>query len=111
MKNISNNPVSQKLKDFDELELIVPSSEWNQLLLNKLAGVKQHSHSAFLTTKMIVAVTLIIIVNIGFIVKITNSRDQQIQTKQSISYQSNNRDTDLQMLSKELLINSISTND
>lgn len=109
--NISNNSISQKLKEFDELGIIEPTSEWNRSLLDKLAVTNKQSRSPLRKVQISVAIALIIIVNIGFIVTITNSNNQQGTLKQSLSYQSADRDKELQTLSKELLINPISTND
>ena len=45
-QNISNNIALQKLKEFEELGGIEPTSEWSRSLVDKLSIPQTHSYSS-----------------------------------------------------------------
>jgi hypothetical protein len=93
-----NNIVLQTLMEFENMPDIQPTTGWNQELMGKLAKTKPYSPSILPRTSIAAIVLLIILVNIGFILKsvIINSGNNL------------HRNNELQVISKELLINPIS---
>jgi hypothetical protein len=89
--------IQQTLFEYEALASIEPSDEWQQSLLLKLAAKKPQADTSFSTKTAIVIGLLFIGVNMGFIfTKMTEKEDLT------------NRDTVLQTISKELLINPLS---
>ena len=95
-----NNRVSQTLQEFESIENIQPSSEWNDLLMQKLSLAKPNSLAKFSSPKFAVLILFVVMANIGFVFK-TVMHDTQ---------QTPNRDKELQVISNELLINPSSIN-
>jgi hypothetical protein len=93
---VSKN-VLQKLDEFDKIGYIHPTDYWNQTLMEKLASVKVNTGSDFPRTKFSVVLLVLFLVNLGFIMNAI-LRDNG---------KSLNRNTELQTISKELLINPI----
>ncbi len=87
--------VSQKVREFESLEDIQPSSDWNQTLMNRLATSRIHSGPDFPPAKSALALIFIILINIGVILSMISNN-----TRQSFS-----RSNELQAISKEFLIN------
>ncbi len=95
-----NNRVSQTLQEFESMENIQPSSEWNDSLMQKLSVAKPNSIARFSSSKYALLMLLVVIANIGFIFKTTMNESQQTPS----------REKELQVISKELLSNSSSIN-
>ena len=95
-----NNEITQKLTEFDSLENIELSSNWNDSLLKKINQSQKHSLLRLNTTKFTFILVLIMLVNIGLFLNL------MLGHKQNISQRCN----DLQIISKELLINPVSLN-
>ncbi len=90
--------VLRKLKDFEEMEAIHPSSIWNQSLMDRVSITKKASASSMVSTKFALGVLFFFIINIGlFIHTLSNNSKQALQ-----------RNDELKLISKELLINPIS---
>jgi hypothetical protein len=87
--------VSQKVREFESLEDIQPSSDWNQSLMARLATSKVHPGPEFPTGKSALALTFIILINIGVILSMISNNNRQ----------SFSRSNDLEAISKEFLIN------
>lgn len=90
-----NNSALQLLNEFETQENIQPSDDWNQSLMNKLATAKPHSNIKFSINKFVVITLLIVLINIGFFLNIIIH-----DPLQNVS-----RNKELQIVSKELLIN------
>ena len=95
-----NNRVSQTLEEFESMESIQPTSEWNDSLMQKLSVAKQNSIAGFSLSKYAVVMLFVVIANIGFVFKTVINDSQQTP----------NRDKELQVIVKELLINPGSIN-
>ena len=98
-KNISNNiKVMDALKEFETIENIEPSDDWNRSLMERLSSVKPRSASIFPSTKMLVAIVFVVTINIYFLLNAL-----VIHSGYSV-----HRNNDLKVISRELLINPIS---
>ena len=95
-----NNKVTQTLNIFERIQDIEPSSDWNQLLMSRLASTKQNSNFVIPSSKLSAIIIFFIIINLGIIINIFKEN----------SHESFSRNKELQVISKELLINPISTN-
>jgi hypothetical protein len=96
-----NNKVEQTLMEFETMGNIQPSADWNQSLMKRVASSKPYSSSIFYSVNLaIVTILIIILINLGFI----------LNTIINDSRQSLNRSNDLEVISKELLINLNSVN-
>jgi hypothetical protein len=95
-----NNEVLHKLADFEQVGNILPSKEWNDALVSRIAMIKSKTSSKHLVTKYTFIIILIILINIGFIlnsfIRITNH--------------SSGRNNELNVISKELMVNPVSIN-
>ena len=90
-----NSRIQQTLHEFESLEIIQPSSDFNQLLMNKLASKSITPEKSYETAKSAVALFFIIIINIGIILSfITKDNGQSLL-----------RGNELRAVSKEFLIN------
>jgi hypothetical protein len=99
-ESVLKSKVLKMLNDFDTMEDIQPSANWNQSLMNRLSSLKPHSNSNFLPTRFVVVVLLFVLVNLGFILSsVIGDSNQALQ-----------RNSELLAISKELLINPISLN-
>ena len=98
-QTVLNNEVLKSLNEFDTLGTIQPSAQWNESLMEKLATSKPSS-SVLPKTKFTVIVLLIVLFNIGFILKVMINNSGKTQ----------NRNSELSVISKELLINPITIN-
>ena len=94
------NRVSQVLHEFDSLENLQPSTEWNDSLMQKLSVTKPNSIALYSTSKLAILILFVVMANVGFIFKTVMNDSQQIPS----------RANELQVISKELLINSSSIN-
>lgn len=93
IKPESNNEVQSKLDLFEKMESILPSESWENALDQKLkSGSRSHYNSLNLKVGLVV---VILIINLGFIVNSVFLKDTSISKTQ----------TDLNLISKELLIN------
>lgn len=88
--------VLQKLDEFDAIETIHPTAEWNNSLMNKLSSSKRNKRNGNSPVGIAIIVIFIVVINIGFLIKslIDNTDNSQ------------QRDMDYQVISKELFINS-----
>jgi hypothetical protein len=93
--------VQQKLVDFDNVRSIQPSEEWSQSLLTRLEKSRHSSNARFTSTRFILAVLLLILINLGFML------NSVIRNSEKTYYHNN----DLQIISEQLLINPTSLND
>jgi hypothetical protein len=92
-----NSKVSQKLADFEMVGNIMPSSEWNELLMKRISVADSGSRSNHSVTKYTIVMIFIVLVNLGFIV---NSLARNTQ-------RSSDRTSDLNTISKEMMVNPI----
>ena len=90
-----NSKVQKSLLEFESIENIDISEDWNNNLMNKISTSK--SKSSITNSKITFVVLLIILLNIGFI----------LNTLFSSSEKSTHRTKVLQVVSKELLINQL----
>ncbi|MEI6822377.1 MAG: hypothetical protein WCL51_10595 [Bacteroidota bacterium] len=90
-----NNRVLQTLSMFDEIGDIDSTADWSQSLMNKIASVKQQSASGLPKTRFVVATLLILLINVGFVLNTMLNSSQKNTTHKS----------ELQLISKELLVN------
>jgi hypothetical protein len=95
-----NNKVLNKIKEFESIDEIQPSSDWNQSLMEKIGSTKQYSRENFTIAKYSFMIILFILINLGFIIKMMNKDIQP----------SIERGQELQKISKEFLINPNSIN-
>jgi hypothetical protein len=95
-----SNKIIQRLNEFETLEYLNPSANWNQSLMNKLTSAKLKATSKISTNKPFIMVLFIVLINIGFIL------NEVIGDSRQAKY----RDKELQVISKELLINPVSIN-
>jgi hypothetical protein len=95
-----NNDLLKTIEVFDNIAVLHPSEEWNQSLMTRLVSVKPYATPVSMTTKISVLVVFIVLLNVGFILNafISNSH-RRVQ-----------RNNDLKVISKELLINPVSIN-
>lgn len=89
-----NNQISQRLMEFESMDVIHPTADWSNSLMERLYSVKPNYSPIISSVKFTIAVLLIFIINIGFVL-ISIFNDSQ---------QSTLRDKELQIISKELLI-------
>jgi hypothetical protein len=89
--------VLQKLNEFETIESIQPSSEWNRSLMEKLDTVKPFKSKGYSSVGIAVIVIFVVVINLGFLLKSLMDNTEKSQQ----------RDADLKVISKELLINSI----
>jgi hypothetical protein len=95
-----NRKISKMLHDFESIENIQPSREWNKSLMDKLGCTKPASASKLPSTGIAFAFLLFVLINLGFVVN----------TMLNGSNLGNSSDKDLLVISKEFLINPISLN-
>ena len=95
MQQELHNRVTQTLLEFESMENIQPSAEWNDSLTQRLSATKQNSTPKSSSTNFALMMLFMILVNIGFIFK----------TMINDSLQISNRNKELQVVSKELLFN------
>ncbi len=91
-----NNRASRALHEFDSMENLQPSAEWHDSLMEKLAVVKPNSIATYSSSKLAILIFFVLMTNIGFVFKTVRNDSQQIPR----------RANELQLISKELLINS-----
>jgi hypothetical protein len=99
-ESILGDKILQKLNEFETLENIQPSEGWNQSLMQKIGSASANPIKGLSAAKFVVAALFILLVNIGFILN-SVIRD----SKQSVSH-----DSELQIISKEFLVNPVSIN-
>ena len=95
-----NNRVSQTLQEFESMENIQPSVEWNDSLMQRLSVAKQNSTTTFNSLKYVVVILFVVMANIGFALKVIRNNSEQ----------TSDRAKELQLISKELLSNPTSVN-
>ncbi len=94
------NRVSQALHEFYSMENLQPSDEWKDSLMQKLSVAKPNSIVTYSTSKLAIIILFIIMANVGFVFRTIMKDSQQIPR----------RANELQVISKELLINSSTIN-
>lgn len=92
--------VQQKLDEFERMDKIYPSADWNSSLMGKISSANQYSPVKFSTIRMNVLLLILILINVGFL----------LTTLAADSLKDRNRATDLRVISHELLINPVSIN-
>ena len=95
-----NNEITRKLTEFGSIENFELSADWNNSLLKKIDHSQKHSLLRLNATKFTFILVLITLLNIGLFL------NSMLINKQTISHRCN----DLQVISKELLINPVSLN-
>ncbi|CAN5533473.1 hypothetical protein BH11BAC2_BH11BAC2_16480 [soil metagenome] len=96
-----NSKIDQRLQEFDAMEGIAPSADWNSSLMSRLEKSKPNSTRSFVKESYKLVILLLLVINIGFVVNV-------IQNSKSVD--SISRNTELQKVSSELLINAIISN-
>jgi hypothetical protein len=92
--------VIQSLEAFEALEELQPSNQWNESLMKRLSSSKRRSTAKKTAGTVIVVITLLCLLNIGFGITILLTDTGQ----------SEERKAGLEIISKELLINPSSVN-
>lgn len=95
-----NSKVFQSLHEFETMENITTSKEWNDSLMVRLSYAKHHPASRFPSAKFVIVAVMVLLINIGFFVNSMINNSQQDSC----------RNNTLQLISKELLINPTSLN-
>lgn len=95
----SNNKIKLKLNKFESLEDIDVSANWDITFGQKLASRNQNKTNGSSFIKLTV-VAVIVLINISYIFKVYTNSSRSIPEK----------DMELSLISKELLINPISLN-
>jgi hypothetical protein len=95
-----NKEISQKIMEFESLEDVSFPSEWKKTLMHKLDNCDNNSFLKFSTVKLGFFVIFILLINIGLLL------NSMLGHKQNISH----RNYNLEIISKELLINPVSLN-
>jgi hypothetical protein len=95
-----NNKVLQTLQEFESIPSLQPTEAWEQDLMSKIDTAKLHHASPISKTKIIVVILFIAAINIGFLLSAVVHH----------SHQTLSRNSDLQVISKEFLINPTSLN-
>lgn len=95
-----NNRVNQALHEFDSMENLQPSAEWNDSLIQKLSVAKPNLITTYSTSKVVLLLLFVVMANVGFVFKTVMNDTHQIPS----------RAYELHVISKELLINSSSFN-
>ncbi len=90
-----NNRVLQTLSMFDEIGDIDSTADWSQSLMNKISTVKPQSASGLPKIRFVVATLLILLINVGFV----------LNTMLNSSKKNTTHKSELQLISKELLVN------
>ena len=90
-----NNKVQQALDEFETIGNIQPSSGWELSLMEKVSSTGYRPSSTFSKTKLVIVVMFFALINVGFFVSVMLHKSTQDL--------STNRE--LQLISKELLIN------
>ena len=90
-----NNRVLQTLSAFEELDNIESSAEWNRSLLDKIDTVKPQSTLGFPKMSFTMVMLFILLINVGFI----------LNTVLNTSQKSTSHKSELQLISKEILVN------
>jgi len=95
-----NNRVVQMLNELDTIEDIQPSADWNHALMNKLYASKYSLRLVSPSVKLVIMVLFILLINVGYIIS-----TMIFSPKHDIL-----RNKELQVISKEFLINPTSIN-
>jgi len=90
-----NNRVLQTLTAFEKLDNIEYSPEWNRSLMDKIDTAKHQSTSGFPKMSFTVIMLFVLLINVGFIIK----------TVLKTSQKSSSHKSELQLISKEILVN------
>jgi hypothetical protein len=94
------NRILQKLNEFETLENIQPSEKWNLSLMQKIEFARSNPIKGLSAGKFVVAALFLLLVNLGFILNtVIHDSKQPLQ-----------HDRELQIVSKEFLINPVSIN-
>jgi hypothetical protein len=99
-ESLLGDKILQKLNEFETLENIQPSEDWNQSLMQKIGSASTRPIKGLSAAKFAAAALIILLVNISFILN-SVIRD----SKQPMPH-----DSELQIISKEFLINPVSIN-
>jgi hypothetical protein len=93
-----NDKVIRKLNEFEAIQDIQPSAGWNDLLMKKIESAKPVHVSTMPSAGYVISVLFIVLLNLGFVLSsILNKSNTQ-----------SSKDTEMQVISQEFLINPIS---
>ena len=95
-----NSIITERIKNFEDLEQIQASDLWNESLMKKIDTLKPYSNPLASTPKFTFLFLFIVLINIGFIFIAMNTK----------THTSPVQDNSLQVISKEFLVNPISLN-
>jgi oligoribonuclease (3'-5' exoribonuclease) len=98
-KSQATNPIYQALKEFEEMEDIQVSANWQEGLLNRVRASKQTNPSGVHFNKITMVMVVIIAVNASFVLNSVFG-----------NFQSTKRDVEWQVISDELFTNRVSQN-
>ena len=90
-----NAKISESLSAFESLEPLQPTMEWQKSLAGKIDTVKYKGDANIISSQLVIALFIVLLVNIVLIVSSMND------SKSSAS----NRSSELQRISNEILIN------
>ncbi len=95
-----NSRVFERLSEFEEIDEIQFSSDWNNSFTLRLNKTKRHSRAGLPNTKFTILILFFVILNFGFILNVLNTGN----------HNSFDRKSELKIISNELLVNPISIN-
>jgi len=95
-----NNKVSQLLHEFEAMDTIQSSSDYNEKLMAKINAVERNSSNRLINLKYSMVIVLFVLINVGFVYSVVNNG----------AGKKNERNTELQVIAKELLFNPNSQN-
>ena len=99
-ESVLNRKVLRILNEFESIEDIQPSADWNQSLMNRLSSSGSPTTPRFTTTRYAAVILLFVLVNLGFI----------LNSILGGSFQTIHNDKELMVISNELFVNPISIN-
>jgi hypothetical protein len=98
-KSQATNPIYQALQEFEVLEDIQVSANWQEGLLNRVSASKQTNPSDVHFNKITILMVVIIAINASFVLNSVFG-----------NFQSTKRDAEWQVISDELFTNRVSQN-
>ena len=96
-----NNKVDCTLQEFESFPDMLVSDAWQQDLMKKIGTAKLHHESPFSKLKLVVVILFIALINLGFLLSSIIIKPHHILS----------RNNNLQIISKELLINPVGCDD
>ena len=99
-ESVLNRKVLRILNEFEAIEDIQPSADWNQSLMKRLSSPESSTTPIFNTTRYAAVILLFVLVNLGFI----------LNSILGGSFQTLHNDKELMVIATELFVNPISIN-